>query len=113
VTESDVMDEIQKRYFGDNSDGGGVQNQVSSSTPSTSLTSYSFAGLFLVTGIATVLALIVSEAVIWQKPMLIARTFSDKYLFRTPRSTNLTVHPMPDSIITTRTVAVLTSINGK
>ncbi|XP_028786840.1 glutamate receptor 2.9-like [Neltuma alba] len=100
VTESDIMDRIQKKYFGDD-DNGRVQDQTGqvSSTTTTNLTFHSFQGLFLVTGIATVLALIVSESVIWQKPISMARAYSEKYLFgSTPtRSRDNTVHPSSDS----------------
>ncbi|KAI4344370.1 hypothetical protein L6164_011604 [Bauhinia variegata] len=77
VTESDIMDEIEHKYFGKDD---GVQDQsgsISSDTPS--LTSRSFAGLFLITGIATLLALAISESVTLQKPILMARHYSQRY----------------------------------
>ncbi|KAK4257647.1 hypothetical protein QN277_007210 [Acacia crassicarpa] len=89
VTESDIMDRIQKKYFGED-DSGGTGQVSSSSTTTASLTFHSFQGLFLVTGIVTVMALIVSESVIWQKPISMARAYSERYLFRSsstpPRS---------------------------
>lgn len=113
VTESDSIDDIKKRYFGDKIGGAQDQSTQTSSTTSTSLTSHSFAGLFLVTGIATLLALIVSESVIWQKPILIARTYSERYLMGTSRSRDSSVHPMSDSHTTTTNVDVAsTSTEG-
>lgn len=105
MIECDTIDNIEKRYFGDKSGRGQDQAMQTSSTTQMSLTSYSFAGLYLVTGIATLLALIVSESVIWQKPILVARAYSERYLVGTSRSKDSSAHdPMPDSITMTNVV---------
>ncbi|TKY54620.1 Glutamate receptor 2.8 [Spatholobus suberectus] len=97
VTESDSMNEIEEKYFGKNVIGGEDPSaQMSSGTQS--LTFHSFAGLFLITGIATFLALLVSETVIWQRPILMAKAYSRRYLFPTTPSPETTrVHPTHDS----------------
>ncbi|XP_061357011.1 glutamate receptor 2.8-like [Gastrolobium bilobum] len=98
VTESDLMDKIEEKYFGKNEGGGQGQDQpaqLSSATPS--LTFYSFAGLFLITVVANLLALLVSETFIWQRPILMAKTYSQRYLFRTPTSKETSVHSSHDS----------------
>ncbi|XP_027333832.1 glutamate receptor 2.8-like [Abrus precatorius] len=93
VTESDLMNKIEQKYFGTNDIGGQDEStQMSSSTPS--LTIHSFAGLFVITSIATLLTLLVSETVIWQRPILMAKAYSQKILFPgTPPSTETRVHP--------------------
>ncbi|KAL2338593.1 hypothetical protein Fmac_013039 [Flemingia macrophylla] len=97
VTESDLMNDIEEKYFGKNGVGAEDTSAEMSSVP-LSLTFHSFAGLFLITGIATFFALLVSEAVIWQKPILMAKALSERYLFHsTPPSTQTQVHPTHDS----------------
>ncbi|KAJ1433529.1 Ionotropic glutamate receptor [Sesbania bispinosa] len=90
VTESDLMNEIEENYFGKYYE----LEEKSTQTCPPSLTFYSFAGLFMIMGIATLLALVVSETVIWQTPILMAKAYSQKYLFRTsfvhPRSNDST-----------------------
>ncbi|XP_020227776.1 glutamate receptor 2.8 [Cajanus cajan] len=92
VTESDLMNEIEEKYFGKNEIGGEDSSTEISSGP-LSLTFHSFAGLFMITGVATLLALLVSEAVIWQKPILMAKELSMRYLFPTAPSSPTRVHP--------------------
>ena len=97
-TESDLMKEIEENYLGKNDDIGGEDPsaEISSATPS--LNFHSFSGLFLITGIATLITLLVSETVIWEKPILIAKAYSQRYLFTTPPSAKTSVHPTHDSI---------------
>lgn len=97
VTESDIMDEIERKYFGNDEGWQGQSAPTSSSDTPSSLNFYSFSGLFLITGIATLLALLVSETVIWQRPISMARAYSQKYFFRTPSSTETHVRPSNDS----------------
>ncbi|MED6185690.1 hypothetical protein PIB30_059550 [Stylosanthes scabra] len=93
VSESEELEKIEEKYFGKIMNNNGWEDQTdgsstsssSSSSPS-SLTLYSFSGLFLITGIATLLALLVSETVIWRRPISMAREYSRKYLFRTSSS---------------------------
>ncbi|RDX77751.1 Glutamate receptor 2.5, partial [Mucuna pruriens] len=97
VTESELMNDIEEIYFGKNDIGGEDPSTEMSSAP-LSLTFHSFEGLFLITGIATLLALLVSETVIWQRPILMAKAFSQRYLFPTSPSTETPrVHPTQDS----------------
>ncbi|XP_028773675.1 glutamate receptor 2.9-like [Neltuma alba] len=84
VTESDAMEQIERKYFGSRDDDEVVeQNKGSSSeNTSTSLTTYSFGGLFIVIGGLTFLALVVSESGIWRKPMMLAKTYSKTLVVR-------------------------------
>lgn len=68
---------IQTKYF-----GAGNQNQDSSisSPDSPCLEVSSFGGLFIITGIALLLALIGSKTFIWQKPASVAKTYYRKYV---------------------------------
>ncbi|KAJ7979519.1 Glutamate receptor-like protein [Quillaja saponaria] len=106
VIESDTMDTIEDKYFGSNN--GVLQDQdqsggLSSDSPSPSLAAHSFAGLFMITGIATLLALLVSETVIWQKPVVMAKAYSQKYLFSPKRSKKINAADFStDGSITTR-----------
>ncbi|KAI4353038.1 hypothetical protein L6164_002016 [Bauhinia variegata] len=80
VTEGPRMDEIEEKYFGINDDDLQDQyDQISTETPS--LSAQSFAGLFIITGSLILLALLVSESSIWQRPVMLANTFSKRYLF--------------------------------
>jgi hypothetical protein len=83
------MEKIEKKYFGKSIEG--LQQQSSQiSSPSPSLTFHSFAGLFLITGISTLLALFVSETLIfWQNTILKVKECIQRYLIRLP----LRVHP--------------------
>ncbi|XP_057724779.1 glutamate receptor 2.8-like [Arachis stenosperma] len=101
VTESDEMDKIEAKYFGKIMNNGwqdqsDASTTTSSSSSPSSLTFYSFSGLFLVTGSATLLALFVSETVIWRTPISMAKAYSRKYLFRTTSSTSAQTHPTTD-----------------
>ncbi|XP_022971646.1 glutamate receptor 2.2-like [Cucurbita maxima] len=77
VTESEKMVAIQTKYF-----GVGNQNQDSSiSSPnSPCLEASSFGGLFIITGISLLLALIGSKTFVWQKPASVAKTYYRKYV---------------------------------
>ncbi|KAI4353729.1 hypothetical protein L6164_002660 [Bauhinia variegata] len=80
VLEDPTMDKIEEKYFGINHDDLQDQyDQISTETPS--LTTQSFAGLFIITGSIIILALLVSESCIWQRPVMVAKTLSEKYLF--------------------------------
>lgn len=75
------MAKIEQKYFGSSSTEDDVQDksgQLSSDTPS--LTTQSFAGLFMITGIVMVLALVVSESYIWRKPITLVKVYSQKLL---------------------------------
>ncbi|XP_028786704.1 glutamate receptor 2.9-like [Neltuma alba] len=64
ITESNViMKRIEETYFGDSDDDDGKEDLYNSPSHdvSPSLTAYSFAGLFVVIGILSLLALLVSE----------------------------------------------------
>jgi len=89
----EFMEKIEKKYFGKSIEG--LQQQSSQmSSPSPSLTFHSFAGLFLITGISTLLALFVSETLIfWQKTMSKVKECIQRYLIRLPPSTETRVHP--------------------
>ncbi|KAF7806606.1 glutamate receptor 2.9-like [Senna tora] len=74
MSDSMEMKKIERRYFG-RSDEDEVVASSSSDTPS--LTTRSFSGLFMITGILTSLALMVSERHVILKKVMSAR----KYLF--------------------------------
>ena len=75
----DLMERIERYYFGSTDyDLQNESDQLSSDAPS--LTTNSFAGLFMITGIATVLALLVSEGHIWRKLVTLAKVYSQKLL---------------------------------
>ncbi|QHO21851.1 hypothetical protein HN873_037814 [Arachis hypogaea] len=101
VSESDKMDNIKAKYFGKIMNNGWQYQSDSSTTSSSSssspssLTFHSFSGLFLITGIATLLALFVSETVIWRTPISMAKAYSRRYLFCTS-STSAQTHPTTD-----------------
>ncbi|MED6195267.1 hypothetical protein PIB30_036352 [Stylosanthes scabra] len=85
ITQNDsFMQPIERQYFGSSDydfedDSDQLSTSTSSDTPS--LNSESFAGLFLITGVATFLALVVSESNIWTKPVTLAKVYSQKFLF--------------------------------
>ncbi|QHO50376.1 hypothetical protein HN51_002202 [Arachis hypogaea] len=90
VTQNDsFMQPIEMKYFGssnyDFEDDSYDQLSTSTSSDGTpSLNSQSFAGLFIITGIATFLALVVSESNIWRKPVTLAKVYSQKFLLMSP-----------------------------
>ncbi|KAJ7955738.1 Glutamate receptor-like protein [Quillaja saponaria] len=104
VTQNVTMDQIEKKYFGSNNGVLEVQDQFAqnSDSPSTSLTAHSFAGLFMITGIATLLALIFSETVIWRKPVGMAKAYSERYLFAPNRKSTDTSSTSMDGSTTRR-----------
>ncbi|GAU20979.1 hypothetical protein TSUD_201280 [Trifolium subterraneum] len=87
------MNKIEEKYFGRNEELQKQSAQVSSASPS--LTFHSFAGLFLITGISTLLALFVSEILICQKSisMVRLREYTQIYLLRSLVPTETRVHP--------------------
>ncbi|KAI4353727.1 hypothetical protein L6164_002658 [Bauhinia variegata] len=92
ITESPTMDKIEQKYFGINHEDHQDQyDQISSETPS--LTTQSFGGLFIIAGSLILLALLVSESHIWKRPVMLAKNFSEKYLFR---SSSKKVNPSED-----------------
>ncbi|XP_054820762.1 glutamate receptor 2.7-like [Prosopis cineraria] len=83
VRESEEMDKIEQKYFGRNHEdyeGQGLSTSSSPDDASSSLTTYSFAGLFMAIGILSLLALTVSESHIWQKPVMLANSYSRRLL---------------------------------
>ncbi|XP_054820443.1 glutamate receptor 2.5-like isoform X2 [Prosopis cineraria] len=90
VRESEEMDKIEEKYFGssDDNEDQGLSNS-SSNEVSSSLTTYSFAGLFIVIVILSLLALLVSESHLWQKPVMLAKTYSRQFLCRSFSRTSL------------------------
>ncbi|XP_047160163.1 glutamate receptor 2.8-like [Vigna umbellata] len=96
VTESDLMNEIEEKYFGKNEVGEQNSSEEASSAP-LSLSFHSFEGLFLITGISTFFALLISESVLWQKPILMAKALSRRYLSFVAPTTEIRVHPTHDS----------------
>ncbi|CAJ1944960.1 unnamed protein product [Sphenostylis stenocarpa] len=90
VTESELMNEIEEKYFGKNDNGGEDSSAEISSAP-LSLNFHSFAGLFLINGISTLLALLVSERMIWQRLILMAKSLSERYLSPIPLSKHGTI----------------------
>ncbi|KAJ0091002.1 hypothetical protein Patl1_14368 [Pistacia atlantica] len=64
VRENKTMDDIEKRYFGHELTSQSHADPIDTSSPSLGL--YSFGGLFIITGVVTILALIVSESYIWR-----------------------------------------------
>ncbi|KAK4257639.1 hypothetical protein QN277_007202 [Acacia crassicarpa] len=81
ISESNEMDKIEERYFGANDEYGENQyiSKSSSIDASPSLTAYSFAGLFMVIGTLSLLALLISENHIWRKPVMLAKTYSQQF----------------------------------
>ncbi|KAI4353750.1 hypothetical protein L6164_002679 [Bauhinia variegata] len=87
LIENSTMDMVEDKYFGVNHDDLQDQyDQISSET--SSLTTHSFAGLFIITGFLIILALLVSESYVWQRLVMVAKTFSKKYLFSSSRKVN-------------------------
>ncbi|XP_027921546.1 glutamate receptor 2.8-like [Vigna unguiculata] len=91
VIESGLMNEIEEKYFGEDS-----SEETSSSEP-LSLSFRSFAGLFIISGISTLLALLVSERFIWRRLILMAKALTEImsaiHLFKKEART----HPIQDS----------------
>ncbi|XP_054820761.1 glutamate receptor 2.8-like [Prosopis cineraria] len=87
ISESNEMDCIQETYFGSSDDDKNqeLSNSSSSNDASPSLTAYSFAGLFMVIGILSLLALLVSECHIWRKPVMLAQTYSQQFFSRSSK----------------------------
>jgi len=79
VIESGIMNEIEEKYFGKNEIGGEDSSAEISSAP-LSLSFHSFAGLFIIAGISTLLALLISERFIWQTLILTALAFTQRYV---------------------------------
>lgn len=67
------MDEIEKRYFGEKIAAATLATTIS--TESSSLRAYNFGGLFIIAGIATLLAIAISEKYIWQRPVALLRQY--------------------------------------
>ncbi|XP_028773673.1 glutamate receptor 2.5-like [Neltuma alba] len=90
VRESPEMDEIEHKYFGssNNDEGQSPSNSSLDDASSSSLTTYSFAGLFMLIGVFSLSALIVSESRIWQKPIIAAKMYIQRFLSRRFTRTN-------------------------
>ncbi|ESR66690.1 hypothetical protein CICLE_v10007399mg [Citrus x clementina] len=67
------MDEIEKRYFGEKVTSATLAPTIS--TGSSSLRAFNFGGLFIIAGIATLLAIAISERYIWQRPVAFIRQY--------------------------------------
>ncbi|KAH9654078.1 glutamate receptor [Citrus sinensis] len=67
------MDEIEKRYFGEKVTSATLAPTIY--TESSSLRAYNFGGLFIIAGMATLLAITVSERFIWQRPVALVRQY--------------------------------------
>ncbi|TXG61270.1 hypothetical protein EZV62_012633 [Acer yangbiense] len=81
----EIMDEIEKKYFGHTITSLGVAPQISPDGPR-QLHSSSLAGLFVIVGIATLLAL----GYIWSKPVALAKQLSTRYFSSHDQPTNAT-----------------------
>ncbi|KAJ7955741.1 Glutamate receptor-like protein [Quillaja saponaria] len=91
VTQSETIYQLEKKHFGSSTgalEAEDVDGEISSDSASPSLTAYSFGGLFMITGIATFLALLVSESVIWRKPFVMAKAYSQRYFSSARRRIN-------------------------
>ncbi|KAF7806605.1 glutamate receptor 2.9-like [Senna tora] len=89
VTENkEIMDEIERKYFGNNDDDELEDHWNSSSDDTPSFTTYSFAGLFMVVGVLAILGVLVSESIImWRKYVMLAKTYGQRILLsRTSRN---------------------------
>ncbi|KAI9117184.1 hypothetical protein K1719_011350 [Acacia pycnantha] len=76
VRESPEMDEIERKYFGSSNNDEGQSlsdSSIDDDASQSSLTTYSFAGLFLLIGIFFVSAVIVSESRIWHRFIIEAK----------------------------------------
>ncbi|KAI9117304.1 hypothetical protein K1719_011470 [Acacia pycnantha] len=85
VRESIKMDEIEEKYFGSSNnddEGQDLSNSSLEDASSSRLSTYSFAGLFILIGVLSLLALAVSESYIWRKPVMLAKTYSLQVLSR-------------------------------
>ncbi|KAK4257648.1 hypothetical protein QN277_007211 [Acacia crassicarpa] len=80
VSESNEMDEIEERYFKGHGDEDGISTPTTLDDDSDSLTPYSFAGLFVVFGILSLLALLVSKHRIWRRQFMLMKMSSKKFL---------------------------------
>ncbi|KAH9806069.1 hypothetical protein KPL71_002646 [Citrus sinensis] len=67
------MDEIEKMYFGEKVTSATLAPTIY--TESSSLRAYNFGGLFIIAGMATLLAISVSERFIWQRPVALVRQY--------------------------------------
>lgn len=96
------MDEIEEKYFGSSNNGEdqSLSNSSLDDSSSSSLTAYSFAGLFILIGVLSLLALAVSESHIWRKPITLAKTYSRQFLSRSSTRTS----PLEEDSTTRRSV---------
>ena len=89
ISESKEMDEIEERYFKYHEDEGISNSSLDDGNGS--LTTYSFAGLFILFGILSLLALLVSEHRIWKRHIMLMKMYSKRILSRrSSLVTNLT-----------------------
>ncbi|XP_054821055.1 glutamate receptor 2.9-like isoform X2 [Prosopis cineraria] len=87
ISQSKEMDYIEDRYFNTRDDDG-ISSSLSSNDDSSSLTAYSFAGLFVVFGILSLLALLISEHRFWRRHVMLMKMYSKKFLSRSSTRTN-------------------------
>ncbi|XP_028773676.1 glutamate receptor 2.9-like [Neltuma alba] len=81
VSESNEMDCIEDKYFKTHDDDDG-KSTSSLDGDSASLSAYSFAGLFVVFGILSLLALLVSEHRVWRRHVMLMKMYSNGLLGR-------------------------------
>lgn len=83
----EFMEKIEKKYFGKSIEE--LQQESSQiSSVSRSLTLHSFAGLFLITVILTLLALFVSESFcFWKRSISMIKEYCRRYFFHSPLPT--------------------------
>ncbi|KAK1588735.1 hypothetical protein Q3G72_026523 [Acer saccharum] len=87
--QGELMDEFEKRYFRHTTTSLGVAPQIFPDGPR-QLHSSSLAGLFVIMGITTLLALGISESYIWSKPVALAKRLSTRYFSSHDQPTNAT-----------------------
>ena len=109
LRETTKMDEIEHKYFGssNNDEWQSLSDSSLDEASPTNLTTYSFAGLFILIGIFSLLALIVSENHIWQKPIIMGQTYIHGYLSRRFTSTS----PLEEDSISSRDIHSESSTN--
>ncbi|XP_031255219.1 glutamate receptor 2.8-like [Pistacia vera] len=87
MEQGNIMDNIEKQYFGHKIISLDLTPPIS--TDNSSLDAYSFGGLFIIVGTLSLLALLISESYIWQKPAVaLAQIFSKTFPSSQPSNGN-------------------------
>lgn len=73
------MEQIERKYFSSSQD---LSSTTSSDNASASLATFSFAGLFLLIGVLSLITLLVSKSRVWRKPIKLAKPYSQQILSR-------------------------------